>query len=273
MVLQPINSQPCPSGPYEPRPGAMPAWVAVAQRQKQCAASWWLVAQPDHAALSGDLAANFVSPNFPAIDPLIAKAIGAHDAGWAMFPPEASLHPEPMLSDFGKPRSFIEFGPEDFLRAWDGSINRAESICAAGGVMVSRHFCELAKFRLKENMDDFAGRQLVLDFLEREAQRQRDLSTRAALAPKQSDDLLHVLQFCDVLSLYLCSGATEDVEFPQKFAAGRVHLRHRGDFFELSPSPFQHETGPVRTLSLGVPARKYPASSEPVVTTLPFLLQ
>jgi hypothetical protein len=273
MVLQPVTPRPCPNVSYRSRPSALPAWVAVARRQKQCADSWWLVAQPDHAELSGDLAANFVSPRFPQVDPQMAKAISVHDSGWAIFPPEANPLSRPMMVDDGKPRSFIEFAPQDFLRAWKGSIQRAESVCAAGGVVVSRHFCALAQVRLKENMDDPAERQLILEFLAREAERQQRLSAESGISQRQSDDLLAVLQFCDLLSLYLCCGASEAVEFPQRFAAGPVRLERQAELYVLSPSPFQKDSGPLRTLSLGVAARKYPAEGEPATSALAFLVQ
>lgn len=272
MVLQPIGPKPCPTLRWEPLPGALPVWVAVAERQKQCAESWWLVAQPDHAALSGDLAAKFVSPLFPKITPAVAEAVGSHDAGWSIFPPEADPEVEPMMGDDWKPRSFMEFPPQDFLRAWAGSIERAESICAEGGIMVSRHFCWLGEVRLKQQVDAESEAQLVRDFLAREAGRQQRLMAKAGITQQQSDDLVKVLQFCDVLSLYLCCGADEEVEFPHNFGSGPVRLKRAGDLYSLSPSPFQNSDQP-RTINLGVTARKYPAEGGPALRTLTFLLQ
>lgn len=248
-------------------------WIAVAERQKQCAESWWLVAQPDHAALSGDLAANFVSPVFPTITPLVAQAVGAHDAGWAMFPPEADPEVQPMIGDDWKPRSFIEFPPQDFLRAWTGSIECAEAVCPEGGVMVSRHFCFLGEVRLKQQMDAAPEAQLVRDFLARESERQQRLMKQAAISREQSEDLLKVLQFCDVLSLYLCCGADEEVEFPHQFGGDPVRLKRTGDLYALTPSPFQRDPEQPRTINLGVSARKYPVNGTTEVRTLTFLLQ
>jgi hypothetical protein len=48
---------------------------------------------------------------------------------------------------------------------------------------------------------------------------------------------LPVLQFCDLLSLHLCSNAPQPVEFPQDFGGGRVILRRQGSRVALSPSP------------------------------------
>jgi Protein of unknown function (DUF3891) len=111
------------------------AWSAVERRQRAMSSEWWLISQPDHAALSAALAANFVSPEFPAIDPLLARAIEVHDAGWAMFAPETEVG-DPALDARGKPISFIEIDPPDFLRAWTASIDRAEQVCPAGGYIV-----------------------------------------------------------------------------------------------------------------------------------------
>jgi hypothetical protein len=277
MVLHPINPKPCPTIRYNPRAGALPVWTAIAERQKQCAESWWLIAQPDHAGLSGDLASNFVSRQFPKVDAGIAKAIALHDAGWAMFPPEANPERPPMISEDFKPRSFIEFPPQDFLRAWTGSIERAEQICPAGGAMVSRHFASLAQFRLRELMDGESDQQLIRNFLDDEAARQQRLSAKAGItpeqSPEQSNNLLKVLQFCDVLSLYLCCGADEEVEFPQRFGGKAVRLKRNDDLYVLTPSPFQDDSSRLQTLSLGVAARKYPSEGAVQTTTLPFLLQ
>jgi hypothetical protein len=273
MVLQPINPKPCPTIRYNPRAGALPVWTAIAERQKQCAQSWWLIAQPDHAGLSGDLAANFISLRFPKIDAGIAKAIALHDAGWAMFPPEANPQIPPAISEDFKPRSFIEFAPQDFLRAWTGSIERAEAVSLEGGIMVSRHFVSLAEFRLREQMDGGSDQRLIRDFLDREVARQQRLSETSGITREHSDDLLKTLQFCDVLSLYLCCGAGEEVEFPQRFGGEAVRLKRIDDLYVLTPSPFQDDSNSVRTVSLGVGARKYPAEGALITTTLPFLLQ
>lgn len=275
MVLQPISgTQPCPTGkPWQPREGAVPAWTAIAQRQKQCAESWWLVSQPDHAGLSGDIAANFVSPLFPRITPEIARCVGLHDAGWAMFEPERDPAAPPMIGDDWKPRAFMEFGPADFIPAWTGSIERAERECPAGGVMVSMHFAELARFRQKQQIDSGTDARLVSDFLERESARQQKLKREGSISDEQAADLLKVVQFCDVLSLYLCSGATEDVEFPQRFGGTTVRVSRNEDLYTLEPSPFQEGRSETRTVSLGVAARKYPSNGEVVTGTLAFLLR
>ena len=46
-----------------------------------------------------------------------------------------------------------------------------------------------------------------------------------------------MLQFCDLLSLHLCSNAPQPVEFPQDFGCGRISLRREATRAVLSPTP------------------------------------
>src|SRR5213592_4535381 len=102
MVLRPMN--PPPSGPR-----CVPAWEAVARTQKQTSPEWWLIAQPDHADLAGDLAERIRWKNFPALDAEVVEAIRLHDEGWAEFDfvPAARA---------GRPLSFLDIDPADFLK-------------------------------------------------------------------------------------------------------------------------------------------------------------
>ena len=118
MVLRPIFD-PVPV----PAPGFIAAWSAVEQQQTAPARAWWLITQPDHAALSGEIARHFSGTGFPAVSQQIVQAIALHDAGWNLFEADAKtatpVHPD------GRPISFFEVEPRDFLRAWIASIDRA----------------------------------------------------------------------------------------------------------------------------------------------------
>lgn len=263
MVLHPIvpNSPP-PAGAYQP------AWNVIERAQRQVASAYWLVSQPDHAALAGDLAANFAAPGFPHVSSLLAHAIEVHDAGWAVFGPEARVTEAPPVDARGKPLSFLEIDPPDFLRAWAASIDRAESVCPAGGYIVSRHFCALGEGRLASAIDGPENSSCLRTFLESETTRRQRLLRNAGKSADELEALLLVLQFCDLLSLYLCCGATEAVEFPQQFAPGKVRIRCENQAFVLRPSPFRRcDSDPE--VSLAVEARRFPCHA---TTTLPFLL-
>ncbi len=269
MVLRPIGARPTAQAARQD--GFVAAWPPIERAQREPAEAYWLIAQPDHAALSGALASNFISPKFPKIDEPMARAIEVHDAGWAAFESEKSATAPPPLDAQGKPLSFLEIAPQDFLRAWVASIERAEQISPAGGYVVSRHFCALGHGRLASALDGEEDAARLRGFLEREAGRRRRLQQQTRVSPAELDDLVLVLQFCDLLSLYLCCGAAEAVEFPQEFSGARVRVRRDGDAYLLDPSPFQ--AGTQRPVSLGVEARYFPATPNATkTTTLPFLL-
>lgn len=258
----------------------IPAWQAVERRQRALAASYHLISQPNHAALAGALAARFVAPQFPALDPLLVMAIAEHDCGWALFDSEADPAVAPPVDERGKPLSFIDIVPADFVRAWTASIDRAEEICPAGGIMVSTHFRRLCRHRLNAAADHAADKAVLEQFDDREARRAARLLPAAKITPAQVAALTDTLQFCDLLSLYLCCGASEEVTFPQMIAgAGApqgVRGRYEGGALHLQPSPFQRDalSDPNSGgISVAVSATRWDASSRHTkVDALAFIL-
>lgn len=252
------------------------AWQAVERRQRQNAASYKLISQPDHAALAGALAAAFVSPEFPQLDPLMVRAIELHDAGWAIFDPEAEAALPPATNPDGKPRSFLDFAPAEFVRAWIASIDRCEEICPAGGMVVSGHFNRLARHRMATVHDSAVDAEALRKFLEHEEVRCRRLRPLATATDEQLGEWLEVLQFCDLLSLYLCCGADEEVQFPQRFSGAAVSVRRENGSYRLQPSPFQApgDSDPANQgVSLAVPATSYAgASGRASASVLSFVL-
>jgi hypothetical protein len=223
----------------------IPAWIAVNQRQHTEAESYWLIAQPDHAQLSGELAANFANPK---LEDAIVRGIGLHDAGWGIFDAEINPGADPLLMASGKPRSFTEMPPSDFVRAWGSSIQQAEQIAPVAGLMVSRHFRNLGEFALQRGQEP-EDSVLIRDFLHREVEREQRLQALAQRSPEQIERYVKALQFCDLLSLYLCCGASEYVEFPFDFGIGTVRVHRENGNYQFSPSPFAEE------VRLCVPAR------------------
>jgi hypothetical protein len=260
MVLYPLNSLPESHERGRAQRAPVPAWDAVLRTQQQPASDWWLVAQPDHAALAGDLAARIRSPQFPKLDTEVVRAIALHDEGWAAF------DLTPSLNGSGRPLSFLEVGLNDFLRAWRDSIARAEQDSPIGGVLVSEHFCRLGRWRLQMVKSPPAEEAAMHAFLVTEAERQRQLSPRQSRTPEEILVLVDVLQFCDLLSLYLCCGARDAVEFPQRFNGHTICMHHDGELCRTEPPLFG------RGASLAVRARKYPSSQVSSATALPLLL-
>ena len=206
----------------------VPAWTAVEQKQKQPAKEWLLITQVDHAQLAGDLATRLQSPLFPQLHEGLVRAISLHDAGWAEFDARVTSAKGrtafPRLNDRGKPLSFLEANPAEFVVAWTGSIDQAEEIGPAGGIVVSRHFCRLAEGRLCSRIDDEEDTSRLRQFLHSENARQQKLIGAEHCSSGDLDLLTDVLQFCDLLSLYLCCGASEPVQFPQQFRGTTVSL-------------------------------------------------
>ncbi len=265
MVLHPFTAE--KESPENSR-HVVSAWAAVERTQKQTAPWYWLIAQPDHAMLSGDLAASFSSPDFPSLEKEVVQAISLHDAGWAKFDVEDEEAAEfrPMCAASGKPLSFFEIAPADFTRAWKDSIDKAQEAGPIGAILVSKHFCRLGQGFMHDRAHD-PGAKLVHEFLNSENQRQGKLMKAVGHSRTAIERLTDILQFCDLLSLYLCCGSREDVEFPQRLASTPIRLRRTGGGFHLEPALIKSGA------SLGVTARRYPASStEPNSTSLGFLI-
>ncbi len=217
----------------------MPAWPVVESTQ-HAGSGCWLITQPDHAALAGDLARQM---GRPALEAEVIEAIGLHDEGWGPFD-EKELRS-------AAPRSFLAMSPAEFVQAWTASIERAQQASAIGGILVSRHFCRLAQDRLESGGDRGEDLGRLRGFLAAEERRQGKLFGKQRRPQEAVEALVDVLQFCDLVSLYLCGGASADVEFPQALESGRARLRWEREACVFEPSPFP------RSFDLAVAARRH----------------
>lgn len=222
--------------PFEPASRAsddfLPAWDVVMRSQKRPHENCWMITQPSHAALSGEIAGKLTGGQAPRLEPELVRAIALHDAGWGMPDAEAVM----LSRSVGGacPRSFLEAGVAGFVAAWVQSIQTAQSASPAGGYMVSRHFWRIGKHRLDTAGDTAADQGKLRAFLDVEAERQKKLAAKQQRAVEELERLTDVLQFCDLLSLYICCGARENVEFPLYFGV-RVRLRVEDDGYRLEP--------------------------------------
>ncbi len=222
---------------YEPGCGqTMSAFDAIASVQKNDVLPCWFVTQPDHAHLSGMIAAGFDRRRFPELTADVVEAIGLHDEGWEIFD---GADPEPCPQAFHDERAipFTAIAPDQFLSAWGCSIGKAERVSALAGLVVSRHFQSLGRFgvaRLEAQPDECSK---VRQFLSAEQERERRLLGECSVGPEVVERLIAMLQFCDLLSLHLCSNAPQPVEFPQDFGRGRISLHREKSCAVLSPTP------------------------------------
>jgi hypothetical protein len=221
MILFPISE------PGSVRSEPVPAWQAVEEQQRARASAFWVITQPTHAALAGDIAGALREELFGAIDPTVARSIALHDSGWSMEDADQiqTLRSNPKAI----PTSFINADLDRALRAWSGSIDIAEKFAPIGGYMVSRHFERLSH----EHDQKDPGK--VDTFRAREKQRQHRLRTKIQDDEPRLERLVDALQFCDLLSLYLCCGSKQPVLFEDP----KLRITRSGEEYRLDPSPFR----------------------------------
>jgi Protein of unknown function (DUF3891) len=226
---------------------AASAWAQVEAAQRDVALPCLLVPQPAHAVLAGELAAGLLATPFGPLPPEIQRAIQMHDTGWAASDAQQIQRLRGPHAANTAPVSFIAISPEEAAEAWTASIDAVEAFSKAGAIIVSRHFSLLAQH-------DQAHHQR---FLQAERSRQRRLEggmekngdpPQGADPPKGADlDLwTSALGFCDLVSLYLLSGLSREVEFPlahpaspQAHTAPRVTMRSEGQQLRFLP-PIAH---------------------------------
>lgn len=210
----------------------------MAKYQAPCN-EYWVITQPDHARLSGAVAAAFDRERLPYVTDEVVRGIAAHDRGWLGLDGAA---PNPILPPFeadGRLRSFLNTPPKLFLVAWTGSIQHAEQIGPTAGTMVSQHFERLAQFRLAQMRDTDEDVARLGHFLVQESSRQSRLCKGADA--RFAAERLQLLQFCDVISLYVCCRIESEVTIPQQLGAGPITIATRGGRTEVHGIPLRAE--------------------------------
>jgi hypothetical protein len=245
MILRALQPAPLASSEY------LPTWKVVERIQRQPYESCWMITQPSHAALAGEFAARITGVNVPKLDSAIIRAIALHDAGWGVPDSQAIMQSRSMGR--GSPRSFIDCAVSEFVEAWEKSIDVAASTGPAGGYIVSRHFCRIAESSAAQIAT--GDRERAARFLEHEAARQKQLAAKQDRSVEELEVLTDVLQFCDLLSLYVCSGARANAEFPEYFGM-KVRLTVEEESYRLEPQVIEPGT------EFAVAALRHPATKE-----------
>ena len=222
-----------------------------------------LVAQHDHALLSGRFAAHVGNGDFARPDPhrQTVNGIALHDCGWP-------LHDEhPTLNENGLPLHVLESPMPVAIKVWSESARLASETDPYTGLLVSLHVMALSSIaqthdptpheRYRDARDLFD----LNKFQHRQAQLQEDLRRRLGLSTDiplnkglskpgvaPEEDLLlfnyNLLKMCDRLSLDLCCSEPlfETIEevFPRPGAAPvTLRLVHVGESaITVAPWPF-----------------------------------
>jgi len=221
--------------------------------------SFLLIAQHDHALISGQLAEVFGNQAFAAPQPIrqVIKGVSLHDCGWPM-------HDDlPTINKDGLPLDVFETSREIALRVWTASADRASADDPYAGLLVSLHVLNLSVFASTLPQFDIGTQQekfAMVKFQQREIERQEDLRTKLGLrterpthhqlahdvTQKKEDQLtfnFRLLQAMDVISLAACctkppTAQTQDV-FPHPGGAPvRLNLARRDKDVVVNPWPF-----------------------------------
>ena len=230
-----------------------------------------LIAQHDHALLSGKMARRIGNQSFRAPSPYeaVVEAIAQHDCGWP-------LHDEnPTLNAAGQPLHVFEASVSLATQVWNASVARAMNLGDYQGLLVSLHVLGLSAFALSHAKSASRADLFEMNkFQHRQIEIQEDLRTRLGLSndlPRQlglaaagaspAEDLLRfnfrLLTAMDRISLALCCGenlfpALEDVHARPGAPESTVRLSMPNpSMMAMTPWPFDQ-----RPLCFEVPARR-----------------
>ncbi len=164
---------------------------------------WQIVTQPDHAELSGQLAAAWGGDGFARPEPFdsVVRAATRHDDGWAVW------ERRPRLDAEGAPQAFFRVPAPVHLAFYRACV---ETVCDEdpyAGLLVSMHMSGLYRARYGVmptpplQLADEA-RPLVEAFVAQEQQRQERLVSMLEADDAQRWTNYALLQVFDVVSLY-----------------------------------------------------------------------
>lgn len=195
MILRPLSQV---SASTSDRSGARPASAIFIETQKHVKAPCAIIFQAEHSNLAGQLAEALSEDIFGELSPEVIQATGQHDFGW-----EASDKGQIEALGHASPRPFPSLSPEETIPSWRASVAHGRSMTPLVDVLVSRHFTLLGS--------GDPGRE---EFVRSETERRKNVERLLPYAPADVDRWTGAVGFCDLLSLYLCSGSHEPAEFP-----------------------------------------------------------
>jgi hypothetical protein len=213
--------------------------------------AWQVVMQPDHAELSGQLAARWGNAEFTAPEPLasVHRASRRHDDGWAVW--ERS----PQLDARGAPCNFVGVHIPSHLAFWRAGAAAVEEEDPYAGLLVSMHGAGIYRGRYgtqPEMKMAFAGEveQLVEAFVAE--QEDGYARRRAQLGADEAGTWANyrLLQAFDRLSLFFCmndpgAGASTTIgSVPTDYDGGEASLAIESVApfqITLDPYPFAGE--------------------------------
>lgn len=194
MILRHLSPSSLPES--TPPVPASPAFIAS---QTSVPEPYAIVLQIAHSRLTGELARRLLSSAFGQLPPEVIEAAWKHDLGWA----ESDARQLSLVPNV-EPKPFPVIGADDEVPSWMRSLTFAESYPPLTRVLISRHFTALAN---KPTAQHDA-------FLASEEDRRQEVENSLDHSPEDLDRWAGAVGFCDLLSLYLCSGLTTPITLP-----------------------------------------------------------
>lgn len=231
-----------------------------------------IVGQPDHARLSGTLAAHWGNRDFAAPEPRVSviRAAAYHDCGWVSY----EARPTYNVETKGPPNHTQVPLDAQQLAGFQSGLDWIWGIDAYAGLLVSRHRTGLWRSRYGAVAHPAPPPPRKLPPEGEEFVARNEAKQEAALAGLDRTRFLvnyQLLQMFDFLSLYLCTGDPG----PDRLEA--VPTSYNGDGrsgvamtmtplgdgrIRLAPYPFDIPELAVGYIHLHMPARDYSSTEE-----------
>lgn len=175
---------------------------------RETASEFIMVAQHDHAHLSGDIAQH-IERRFLGDDTYVEsvlRAVYEHDRGWIR------LDETPVWNDRNMvPFSFTDYPLPPKLILYRYGIDETERLDEYAGLLCSLHYSSFQHIR-------HSTHPFCVDFMAYETQRQKRIRNRIRVDEELVHRHFQILQLCDELSLYVClnePGVPKEAEYPK----------------------------------------------------------
>lgn len=208
MILRPISAL-AVAGSSDAQ--ARPSADVFIETEKHVEAPFAIIFQAEHSMLAGQLAVALAADAFGELPLEVMEATAQHDFGW-------NVSDETQMEELDRrsPRPFPDLSAAETLPSWNQSIAHARHMGPLFYVMVSRHFTLLG-----------AGDASRAEFVAAENARRAEVERELPYSAADLDRWTGAVGFCDLLSLYLCCGSHETVEFPMTHPASPDSARAR----------------------------------------------
>ncbi len=236
---------------------------------------WFIITQPDHANLSGEIMARWGNEEFSPPEPYdeVLFAIYEHDNGWKEWEDAPQVNPAN-----GFPMSFLEMDPKMSFGIWRRCFGRYSETHPYVSALIALHFDRLnERFYRPGSKHNLEIRTLaktlhteieefVLKMLKVALPGSKE--NQSPLPEEVVQTNLRFVQIGDLISLILCRGVQDlvtlnDVPIDYKGSRGEITLRAIAPYsYGMSPSPFSPGEFTVSVRGRRLKQKKFKSSRE-----------